>query len=169
MKTGGIALYEENRKKLSVKTMYFNRYLLVRYVSALFFFTNLYWLISLVMSDSSLFVIPLFVLVGYVVGAAEQVKIYSNHMNNAKYTTYCFTFQLMINIVLLLPTCFSSTFIKLYPFLIDHEQSKLFVLTILVTGILFSVFILKRLDKIKHNEDKHYQRIMEYENIIKCK
>lgn len=36
-----------NRKKLSLKTMYFNRYLFVRYLSAGFFFINLYWLIAL--------------------------------------------------------------------------------------------------------------------------
>ncbi|MEM5594463.1 hypothetical protein AAHH67_26835 [Niallia circulans] len=31
------ALLEKQRKKQSIKTMYFNRYLLVRYVTALFF------------------------------------------------------------------------------------------------------------------------------------
>ncbi|GGA92129.1 hypothetical protein [Ornithinibacillus halotolerans] len=169
MKTDGMALYEQNRKKLSVKTMYFNRYLLVRYVSALFFFTNLYWLISLVMSDSSLFIIPLAVLIVFVIAAYEQVKLYSSHTNDAKLTKFSIMFQLITNIALLLPTYFSSTFTKLYPFLIDQVPSKLFVTFFLVIGILFSLILVKRLNKIKRNEDKHYQRIKEYEAIINKK
>jgi hypothetical protein len=167
MKNDGMALIEQNRINQSVKTMYFNRYLLVRYVTALFFFTNLYWLISSLMSDSSLFYIPLIVMIAFVISAAEQVKIYSSHTNDAKYTKYVFTFQLVINVILLLPTYFSSTFTKLYPFLVDQEQSRQIVLGILIIGILFSAMVLKRLDKIKHNEDKHYQRIKEYEEAIK--
>lgn len=167
MKNSVMAQMEQNRKRFSIKSMYFNRYLLVRYISALFFFTNLYWLISLAMSDSSLFVIPLAVLIAYVISAAEQVKIYSSHTNYAKFTKYSFIFQLVVNVSLLLPTYFSSTFTKLYPFLVNQVQSKVFVLVILMIGILFSVIVLKRLDKIKHNEDKHYKLIKEYEKAIK--
>lgn len=167
MKNDAMAQIEQNRKMISVKSMYFNRYLLVRYVSALFFFTNLYWLISLSMSDSSLFVIPLMVIIAFVISAAEQVKIYSNHTNDAKYTKYCFAVQLVINVILLVLTCFSFAFTKLYPFLIDQAESKLFVLVMLMIGVLLSAIVLKRLDKIKHDEDKHFQRIKEYEEAIK--
>lgn len=166
MKKDEMAQIVQNRKKLSVKSMYFNRYLLVRYVSALFFFTNFYWLISLLMSDSSLFFIPLVLIIVFVVSAAEQVKIFSSHTNNAKHTKYYFKIQLVINIILLLPTYFSSSFTQLYPFLIEKGSSKLFILAILMLGIILSAITLKRLHSIKHNEDKHFERIKEYEQAI---
>jgi len=166
MKNDGKAQIEKNRKKFSVKSMYFNRYLLVRYVSALFFFTNLYWLISLLMSDSPLYFIPLMLIILLLFSVVEQVKMYSNHTNNAKYTRYCFTILLVTNVILILPTCFSSTFAHLYPFLLNQEKSKILILTMLVTGILLSVLILYRLYQIKHNEDKHYERINRYVEAI---
>ncbi|MDY0406721.1 hypothetical protein P5G51_016345 [Virgibacillus sp. 179-BFC.A HS] len=96
--------------------MYFNRYLLVRYVSALFFFTNVYWFISLLLSDSPLYFIPLVLIIALIVSVAEQVKMYSDHSNHAIYTRACFTILLGTNILLILPTCFSSSFAQLYPF-----------------------------------------------------
>ncbi|MCE7792749.1 hypothetical protein K8O68_10010 [Salipaludibacillus sp. CUR1] len=157
---------EKNKKELSLKSMYFNRYLMVRYASALFFFTNLYWFVSLVMSQSALFVLPLILLVVLIMSIAEQVKVYSDHTNDAKYTRYCFKTLLMTNVILLLPVYFSSSFTQLYPFLIDETRSKLMIFFILMTGILLSTQILKRLNKIKHNEDKHYKRIKQYEEVI---
>lgn len=157
---------ERNGKEFSIKTMYFNRYLLVRYVSALFFFTNLYWLITLLMSNSPLYFIPLFVLIAALFHFAELVKMYSSHTNNAKNTKYFFQLLFWTNVLLLLPTCFSSSFTQLYPFFVDQAQSKILVLSILITGMLLSVFILYRLHQIKHNEDKHYERIKKYEEAI---
>ncbi|OAO87372.1 hypothetical protein GT23_1021 [Parageobacillus thermoglucosidasius] len=36
----------------------------------------------------------------------------------------------------------------------------------MIAGMLLSALILYRLNKIKYNEDKHYQRIKEYEKVI---
>lgn len=166
MKKDGRVLIEQNRKKLSIKSMYFNRYLLVRYVSALFFFTNIYWLISLLLSDSSLYIIPLGLIIVLLFSVAEQVKMFGKHTNNAKYTNYSFMILFFTNIVLIIPTCFSSSFNQLYPFLLVQEKSKIFVLVILTFGILLSALILYRLYRIKHNEDKHYERIQQYEEVI---
>lgn len=157
---------EQNRKMLSLKSMYFNRYLLVRYVTVFFFFVNMYWLISLFMSHSPLFFIPSLLIVVLLLSIAEQVKLYSNHTNNAKYTRYCFKILLYTNMVLLLLSFFSSAFIKLYPFLIDQMGSKAFVVIMLTMGILLILSILHRLSKISRNEDKHYERIKQYEEVI---
>ncbi|SES10580.1 hypothetical protein [Salipaludibacillus aurantiacus] len=165
MKNDGRTI-EKNKKELSLKSMYFNRYLMVRYASALFFFTNLYWFVSLVMSQSALFVLPLILLVVLIISIAEQVKVYSDHTNDAKYTRYCYKTLLVTNVILLLPVYFSSSFTQLYPFLINESRSKLMIFFILMTGILLSTQILRRLNKIKHNEDKHYKRIKQYEEVI---
>lgn len=159
-------LLEKNKKEQSLKAMYYNRYLLVRYVTAIFFFTNIYWLISLVISDSSLYFVPLTLIIILILSVAEQVKIYSSPTNNAIYTKFCFITLLFTNVLLLLPTCFSSSFAQLYPFLVNQNKSKILILVILITGILLIAFIIYRLNKIKHDEDKHYQRIKEYEKAI---
>ncbi|MFD1388823.1 hypothetical protein ACFQ4Z_18820 [Oceanobacillus oncorhynchi subsp. oncorhynchi] len=166
MKNDARAQIELNRKKLSIKSMYFNRYLLVRYVSALFFFTNLYWFMSLLISDSSLYFIPLILMIVLVISTIEQVKIYGHHSNIVKYTKYCFTILLVTNVSLIVPACFTSSFNQLFPFLVAEEKSKILVLSILIAGVLLSTLILYRLNKIKHNEDKHYERIKSFERAV---
>ena len=161
--------YERNRIKLSLKSMYFNRYLLVRYVTALFFFTNLYWLVSLILSKSSFYIIPLFLIGFLIISVAEQVKIYSKHTNNAKITRFSFIAMLIANVGLIVPTCLSSTFAQLYPFFVNETKSRVFVFSILLAGILLSVLMLRRLNQIKQNMDKQYQRIKEYEKVVKLK
>ncbi|WP_269409949.1 hypothetical protein [Lentibacillus daqui] len=118
------------------------------------------------MSDSSLYFIPLMLMIVIVISVAEQVKMYSDHTNNAKYTKYCFIILFGTNVMLIIPTCFSMSFTQLYPFLLDQEKSRILVLVILTIGILLSSFVLHRLYKIKHNEDKHYKRIKKYEEAI---
>ncbi|RFA32028.1 hypothetical protein CAI16_19170 [Virgibacillus dokdonensis] len=167
MKTNKMMLMEQNRKKLSVQSMYFNRYLLVRYASALFFFTNLYWFLSLLMSGSSLFVIPLILIITLIASVVEQVKLYSAHTNNARYTKYSFITLLLTNVWLIISISFLSMFHQLYPFLTNQMKYRVFILIVLVLGIVLSAIILRRLKKIKYNEDKHFERIKQYENIIK--
>lgn len=161
------ALFEKNQKNQMLKSLYYNRYLLVRYVTAIFFFTNVYWLISLALSHSALFAIPLALIIVIILSVAEQVKIYSSPTNHARYTKFCFMTLLIANVILLLPSCFSSSFAHLYPFLINQNKSKGLILAVLIAGIFLSVFILYRLYQIKHDEDKHFQRIKEYEKAIR--
>lgn len=161
------ALFEKNQKNQMLKSMYYNRYLLVRYVTAIFFFTNVYWLISLVMSHSPLYLLPLALIIVVILSVAEQVKIYSSPTNHAKYTKFCFMTLFFANAMLLLPSCFSSSFVQLYPFLVNQNKSKALILTVLIAGLLLSAFILRRLYQIKHDEDKHFQRIKEYEKAIR--
>ncbi|MFU1790910.1 hypothetical protein ACM3BL_06760 [Mammaliicoccus sciuri] len=54
---------EKNRRETSLKAMYFNRFLLVRYMSALFFFSNLYWFFTLVISRSLALILPLVLMI----------------------------------------------------------------------------------------------------------
>ncbi|REJ16835.1 MAG: hypothetical protein C6W57_07730 [Caldibacillus debilis] len=160
-------LIEKNRQMLSLKSMYFNRYLLVRYVTALFFFTNLYWMILLILSKSSYVYIPIAFMAILTMSIAEQVKIYNSHTNNPQYTRYSFIVMIFANAVLIVPTSISYTFEKLYPFLANQMQSRLLILSILLAGILLSALVLHRLNQIRNNEDKQYKRIKEYEAAIK--
>jgi len=158
---------EKNRKMLSLKAMYFNRFLLVRYATALFFFTNLYWLIFLLLSKSSFVYIPILIMAILTISMAEQVKIYHTHTNHPPLTKYSFIAMIAVNFILIVPTCFPYTFSRLYPFLEDQRKSRILILILLSAGILLSAFILYRLKKIRNDEDQAYKRIKEYEEIIK--
>ncbi|GEL09165.1 hypothetical protein [Salisediminibacterium halotolerans] len=157
---------EKNKQALSLKSMYFNRYLIVRYATALFFFTNLYWLAAMVLSQSVWLIVPAGLMLIYIASMAEQVKIYSRHTNDAKYTRLAFRAQLITNLLLLTPVAFLSSFTQLYPFLSSETQAQAAIFVILTAGIAISALVLRRLTKIRTNEDKHYQRIKQYEEVL---
>lgn len=46
------------KKQFSLKIMYFNRYLVIRYLTAFFFFINLNWLVLLLIARSSAWLLP---------------------------------------------------------------------------------------------------------------
>ncbi|MDN5809706.1 MAG: hypothetical protein L0H13_06200, partial [Staphylococcus equorum] len=73
--------------------------------------------------------------------------------------------QLIINGVLMILSSFSSIFTQLFPFLINQARSRVLVLSVLAIGILLSGIILYRLHQIKNNEDRHYHRIKQYEEV----
>lgn len=157
---------EKNRRETSLKAMYFNRFLLVRYMSALFFFSNLYWFFTLTMSRSLTLIIPLTLMIIILMSVAEQVRMYGNHSNKAKYTYYCYLSLSTINIILLPLILFTPLFQYLYPFIVDQSDSRLFIAGILVGGLLISGFILFRLYNIRHNKDWHYKRLQIFENAM---
>ncbi|MCF1602154.1 hypothetical protein [Tetragenococcus halophilus] len=166
MKSNGIETMQKNRKETSIKAMYFNRYLLVRYVAALFLFTNIYWGILLVMSHSSLYFIPFTLAVVTGVIFLEQIKIYHAHTNDAKYTHFSFITLISSNIILLPITFFSGNFNRLYPFFVNQYQSRILISGILIFGILLSMVVLYRLSEIRQNKDKSYSRITKYETAM---
>ena len=157
---------EINKKNFSIKSMYFNRYLLVRYTVAIFFFINIYWLISLLMSNSILFFIPSILILCLLSSVSEQVKMISKHTNRAIYTKYCFIALLITNILLIFLSPFSSIFPQLYPFLVNQTKSQVLILVVLGIGAILSSIVLYRLHQIQYNKDKHYQRIKKYEEVI---
>ncbi|WAA10126.1 hypothetical protein [Fervidibacillus albus] len=160
------ALIEQNRKRQSLKAMSYNRYLLVRYVTALFFFTNIYWFIAMIMSESSLYFVPLILIIVIIMSIAEQVKMYSTPTNRPIYTTFCFFTLFLTNVIFMILTGFSDTFTKLYPFLVEGTRSERMIFIILIIGLLLSGFVLYRLYEIKNMKDKQMKRIKQYEKLI---
>lgn len=152
-------------KKISLTNLYFNRFLAVRYTTAFFLFLNLYWSIFLLGSLSIVAILPLFLLILSILTAFEQIKLYRNHCNKLPYANFFYRTTLISNIVLLL-TLYSPLYHFFYPFL-KNTQDVLNILTILLTvSLLIAFLMLKKLNKIKHNQDKHFKRIQAYEEII---
>lgn len=156
---------DTDRKKLSLKTMHFNRYLLIRYISAGFFFTNLYWLILLYLSQSRLLFLPLFLIIVILMSVFEQAKLYSTPTNVVPRTTNYYRLQLIVSTGLLLVT-FTPLFSFLFPFMNKGVSGRAFIAVFLLTGCLLCLWIQNRLRNISLNHDKHYQRIKQYEKSL---
>lgn len=156
---------ELEKKAFSLKVLYFNRYLIIRYLTAGFFFTNLYWLVTLLLAKSSMFWVPLGLLFFLLPVIAEQVALYRTHKNNAIVTRNYFRVQAVINGLLVL-SVFSPMYAELYPFMANGLNGRALILFVIVSGLLICLFCQQRLNKIHLNTDCHYQRIKEYERVL---
>lgn len=144
---------EKRREETSLKTMYFNRFLLIRYITAIFFFLNLYWLFSLVMCNSVLLVVPGLTLIFIVRAVWEQCTMYSSPIDNAEKTILVYKIILSINIMLIV-ALFTPLFNELFPFLENSMKAYGFVFGINFIGMILCGISLRRLLKIKNRTDK---------------
>lgn len=153
------------QQKISLRNLYFNRFLAVRYSTALFLFLNLYWAVFLCYLSPIAAILPLFLFILGICTALEQVKLYRNHSNKLPYAHF-FYCTLFICSLLLLIVIYSPLYSFFYPFL-KNTSEVINVLTILLLFTLLIAFLmLRKLNKIKCNQDKHFKRIKTYEEII---
>lgn len=152
----------EQRNEFSLKTFKFNRFMLIRYSLALFFFSNIYWLMYI---GPKIFpaVIPLLLILLSLVTIAEHVRLFSKHSNQLPHSQRYFTIQLFINGVLMLLSINNQMFVRFFPFMQVNNTAKLFMYSILSLGIIISLFNLYRIKQIKMNTDKAFIRIQNYE------
>ncbi len=165
MKRAEKEVLETNRKKASLKNMYFNRYLLIRYLTAGYFFTNLYWLIFLAGTQTVLAFIPLVLMVTLILAIAEQVKLYSEHTNSTPRTKSYYWLQFAVNMVLL-PVIFSPVFGQLFPFMKNDGNGRQFILIIVLVGSFFCLVVQRKIYLIQWNRDRHFDRIQQYEKTL---
>lgn len=156
---------EKRRRETSVKSMYFNRYLLVRYITAGFFFTNLYWFCSLLMSNKVWAIVPSINLLFLIKSALEQGTMFSSPIDNAKETILAYKVILGVNLMLVV-ALFTPLFDELFPFLTDEVKSHNFILGIIFIGMIFCAIVLKRLQKIKNRTDRQFKYAKQFERVI---
>ncbi|WP_067838997.1 hypothetical protein [Amphibacillus sediminis] len=159
------------RQETAIKNFRFNRFLLLRYLLAVFFFINLYWFLALVMSRSVMMLLPLSLLVICTGAVMEHVKLYgekSNHLDkhlHINFTYHCI--QVVVNVGLGLTSMTGLAHTHVYPFLADSVQLRLTLAAILVIGIIMSLICIKRIRAIQRQADKHFQYMQEFEKILK--
>lgn len=156
---------EENQKNVStLKSLYFNRYLLIRYALALFIFSNLYW--ALFLHKSKLLVLPIMMLIFSLLPCYENFKCYGEATPSMKWTKRFFVIQCgvcVFGLVCVLTPLFTS----ILPVLTDMPLSRIVAFVAIFMGWLIDLICLKRFQKIEANEDKQYKRIVEYERVTK--
>lgn len=151
------------RHEMSVRSMNFSRYLMIRYLLAAYLFANLFWLIfSLYYRDfiAITFSGVLFVLA--IIASIEQAAKWHTKNTTLKYTKYYFITQLILNGIFVL-TCFTSVGKVFFPFMVNTDVANI-MLTILIAGILGCLIVLKRINNIQSGHDKYAEAIKTFEN-----
>lgn len=156
---------DKSRKETSLKTMYFNRYLLVRYITAGFFFVNLYWFLALIMSERVWAIVPGINLIFMIRAIWELCTMFSSPIDDAKKTILAYKIILGVNVAIV-AALFTPFFSKLFPFLTDTGVSHEFIFGITFIGMIFCAVILKRLQKIKNHTDKQFKYTKQYEKTL---
>ena len=150
-------------KQTSLRNMKFNRYLMIRYFTAGYFFVNLYWLILLVSLHKITWLLPASLLIGLVGVCCEQVKQYQQPSQKLPLATFYYWLQLGINVLLLI-SLYTPLFNAFYPFV--KPTGKILMLLILLVGCLGCLVLERRLHLILHNKDRYYQALKDFEALI---
>lgn len=157
---------EKIKKETSLKSMYFNRFLLIRYITAGMFFTNLYWFISLMISNKFWALVPGLNILVIMIATFEQFAMVSSPLNDAKKSSFAYKYLLIANILTGI-NVFTSLFNKLFPFLNNSMKSSYLILGINIIGIILCVISILKLEQIKNCKDKQFKYIKKYEQAIK--
>ena len=156
-------LADSSRKQTSLRSMFFSRFILLRYTIALFLFTNLYWLIIQIANKSWFMLLPIGLLIGYIMASAEQLKIYGSQKAEIRWTELILKYQMMIQLVLLVMTSFSNQFTTVFPIFSNSVSARVFQGILLILGMLLVHFNLLKVQRIKVNKDKGYFRYKDFE------
>ena len=153
---------ERQRRETALKNTFFNRYLLLRYTIALFFFGNIYWLLNQFIRPSFVIVLPITLIVLAILATVEQFRLYGKRDERLKVTQMFIRSQAVIQMGLLVLT-WTSLFTTLFPIFENNQAARLFVFVILLLGLGLCLLNLKRIQEIYERKDKAYQRFIQLE------
>lgn len=149
---------EKLRQESSWKNNLFSRYMLFRYSLALFFFANIYWILTGLYRPSIYLILPLAGLCLSVVATAEQFRLYGKKEPVLTHTKFAFQGQGLISLLALLVSLVPGQFSLAYPAFADTLTGKSFIASLLVLGLITVAFNLKRVKEVEEKRDKFYHR-----------
>ncbi|MGT2948328.1 hypothetical protein [Streptococcus devriesei] len=149
---------QQLKKTMTLKNNLFSRYLLFRYSLALFFFVNLYWILSLVYRPSVYLILPVILLFLIIAACAEQFKLYGAKEVYLKHTERALKMQVIVELLLLAATMIPRQLPIAVPFFSDTMPAHIFFALLQFLGLVICWYNLKRIRQIKNNEDKFYHR-----------
>ena len=153
---------EHQRRETALKNTFFNRYLLLRYTIALFFFGNIYWLLNQFIRPSFVIVLPITLIVLAILATVEQFRLYGKRDERLKVTQMFVRSQAVIQMGLLVLT-WTSWFTDLFPIFENNQVARVFVFIVLLLGLVISLLDIRRIQDIYQQKDKAYQRFIQLE------
>lgn len=140
---------------MSSKNIKFSRYLLFRYSLVLFFFTNIYWMMGLLLERNFLIAVPILLNILFFMASLEQFELYSLKHPVFQKTKRAFAIQQIVSFLLVV-VCISPLFKRVFPLLSDSVISRGVALMTVLVGILLIHVNLNKIVKITQNKDAFY-------------
>lgn len=154
---------EQKKHDMSVRSINFSRYLMIRYFSAAFLFTNLFWLVfAICYKDIGASIISGLLFVLLLVASVEQVSKWNVRNTDLKFTKLYYQLQLGANVIFAIG-CYLPFGKLLFPFMTTNDVANVIV-TILVIGMLGPILILRRISNIQNGRDKYARAIKTFES-----
>lgn len=151
-------------RRYNLTSLSFNRFLVFRYTTAIFFFINLYWAILSFESVSKGIMGPISLLIIDSVIIVEQTRKYWNPSSQLKLTKIGYGIQIISNLIGIFLILFDHQQL-LFPFI--NENGRLFLILFLLLGCMISFFIEWRAWKIEHNKDSYITHMNTIKNTLK--
>lgn len=153
----------EASKQSKLRSIKFNRFLLFRYITAVFFFINLYWSVLSLSALSLWIILPLILMVIDIAIIIEQTKKYWHPSNYLVVTKIGYIVQIFSNLVGMTMILFGYQRL-LFPFINDEGRGLLLVC--LVLGCLVGGLVEWRIWQIEHNKDAYLKHMKVFENSV---
>jgi len=148
-----------SKRQLSLTSMKFNRFLLFRYVTAIFFFVNLYWLVLLAGLGKLAWLLPAVLLIAASTVMFEQAGKYWHPTNQLPLTKWYYVGQLLVNLFLMVLVV-SGQLTLVYPFL--TSRATMWLLIFLAAGMIVSGLLVRRAYLVEHDQDRYLQHIKQF-------
>ena len=153
---------ERQRRETALKNTFFNRFLLLRYSIALFFFGNIYWLLNQFIRPSLVMIFPVILIAFSILATVEQFRLYGKRIVRLGITQMFVRLQAIISTGLLALT-WTSWFTNLFPIFENNQVARVFVFIVLLMGLVLSLLDIRRIQDLYQQKDKAYQRFIQLE------
>lgn len=154
---------QTKKHEMSVRSMYFSRYLMIRYFSAAYLFANMFWFIfSICYQNLLASIISGVIFLLCIIASIEQASKWHNKDTNLKYTVLFYLVQCVLNIFLC-AVCYTSIGKNFIPFMTSTDIANI-MMTILLAGIVGSIIVLRRIYNISSGKDRYLKAIRTFES-----
>jgi len=148
---------DKQKLEESLKYMHFNRFMMVRYLSAAYFFVNGAWALVAFSYQSWSLYIALVMLVLNLLSSMEIAGKLQSKTTDTPKSTFYFLVQLTLNLLLAV-VCLTPLATAVFPF-IGAKNARAIMIIILLIGAIGALMVLRRLQAVKTNSDKYYKVI----------
>lgn len=151
----------KEKQEFAKKNMRFNRFLAFRYMTALFFFVNLYWSILSLSNWTFAGLIPIGLLFVDGLILIEQTQKYWQQSNHLKVTIIGYWVQIFVNTLGILLALFNQQAFFV-PFM--SQSGKILLLLLFTIGLLACLYMQRKAWLIEHDRDSYLKYLEVFEN-----
>lgn len=148
------------KKEYANKSMRFNRFLLFRYMTAIFFFVNLYWALLSLSQWTWAGLVPIALLIVDGLILIEQTQKYWQQSNRLLVTKIGYWLQFGVNLIAIFGILIGQQ-ATLIPFM--NQSGRGILLALFSVGMMACLFIQRKAWLIEHDRDKYFTYLTTFE------